>query len=135
MNEKAKPLTQLSIDLKKFRIRIYKETLHSIGDPNYIQILVHVRNRQIAIIAVENEQVDLQSYKVDTDCMDSDLSFEIYSKPFIKRLCSEFNCFDKGRSYRLTGSIISSEKIAVFPLDSAQKIDGIWESIWKRTKL
>ena len=132
MNEKESPSTQISIDLKKFRIRIHKETLHFIGDPKYIQILVHVGNRQIAIIAIENEKVDLQSYKVDPECMDSDLSFEIYSKPFIKRLCSEFRCFDKKRSYRLTGAVIESERIAVFPLDSAEKDDNILERIWKK---
>ena len=34
--------TQISIDLKKYRIRVHKESLHLIGDPAYIQFLVSV---------------------------------------------------------------------------------------------
>ena len=34
--------TQISIDLKKGRIRIHKESLRLIGSPNYIQFLVSV---------------------------------------------------------------------------------------------
>ena len=134
MIETSNPLTQMSIDLKKFRIRVHKESLHLIGDPKYIQFLVNVSSRQIAIRAVENEKVDFQSYRVDQNRMDSDSSFEIYSRPFIKRLCNEFKCFDKGKSYNLTGTVVESEKIVVFPLDSLRKIDNTWGRLWKRTK-
>jgi len=134
MIETSNLLTQMSIDLKKFRIRVHKESLHFIGDPKYIQLLVNVGSRQIAIRAVENEQVDLQSYRVDQSRMDSDFSFEIYSRSLIKRLSDEFGCFDKGKCYRLTGTVIESEKIVVFPLDSLRKIDGIWGRLWKRMK-
>ena len=40
MNEPSNLFTQISIDLKKFRIRVHKESLHLIGDPKYIQFLV-----------------------------------------------------------------------------------------------
>ena len=115
--------TQISIDLKKFRIRVHKESLHLIGDPKYIQFLVNIDSRLVAIRAVEKEQVDLQTHKVDQTRMESDFSFEIYSRPFIERLCKEFDCLGEGNSYRLTGTAIQSERIAVFPLDSLQKID------------
>ena len=123
MNEPSNLFTQISIDLKKFRIRVHKESLHLIGDPKYIQFLVNINNRLVAIRAVEKEQVDLQTHKVDQTRMESDFSFEIYSRPFIERLCKEFDCLGEGNSYRLTGTAIQSERIAVFPLDSLQKID------------
>ncbi len=123
MTEPSNLLTQISIDLKKFRIRIHKESLHFIGDPQYIQFLVNISSRLVAIRAVDKEQVDLQTHRVDQTRMESDFSFEIYSRPFIERLCKEFDCFNKGNSYRLTGTAIKSERIAVFPLDSLQKID------------
>lgn len=123
MNEPSNLLTQISIDLKKFRIRIHKESLHLIGDPKYIQFLVNISSRLVAIRAVDKEQVDLQTHKVDQTRMESEFSFEIYSRPFIERLCKEFDCFNEGNSYRLTGTAIQSERIAVFPLDSLQKID------------
>jgi hypothetical protein len=123
MNEPSNLFTQISIDLKKFRIRVHKESLHLIGDPKYIQFLVNIDSRLVAIRAVEKEQVDLQTHKVDQTRMESDFSFEIYSRPFIERLCKEFDCLGEGNSYRLTGTAIQSERIAVFPLDSLQKID------------
>ena len=123
MNEPSNLFTQMSVDLKKFRIRVHKESLHLIGDPKYIQFLVNISSRLVAIRAVEKEQVGLQTHRVDQTRMESDFSFEIYSRPFIERLCKEFDCFNEGNSYRLTGTAIQSERIAVFTLDSLQKID------------
>ncbi|PKM62725.1 MAG: hypothetical protein CVU97_03900 [Firmicutes bacterium HGW-Firmicutes-21] len=123
MNEPSNLNTQMSIDLKKYRIRVHKESLHLIGDPEYIQFLVNIDSRQVAIRAVEKEQVNLQTHRVDQTRMESDYSLEIYSRPFIERLCKEFNCLGEGNSYRLTGTAIQSERIAVFSLDSLQKID------------
>lgn len=31
----------LLIDMKKYRIRIRKQTLHQLGDPSYIQLLIN----------------------------------------------------------------------------------------------
>jgi len=115
--------TQMSIDLKKYRIRVHKELLHLIGDPKYIQFLVNINSRLVAIRAVEKEQVDLQTHRAVQTRMESYFPLEIYSRPFIERLCKEFDCFNDGNSYRLTGTAIQSERIAVFPLDSLQKID------------
>jgi hypothetical protein len=123
MIESSNLLTQISIDLKKFRIRIHKESLHLIGDPRYIQFLVNIKSRLVAIRAVEKEQVDLQTHRIDQSRIESDNSFEMYSRPFIDKLCEEFNCFNEGNSYRLTGTAIQDERIVVFSLDSLQKID------------
>lgn len=123
MIESLNLLTQISIDLKKFRIRIHKESLHLIGDPRYIQFLVNIKSRLVAIRAVEKEQVDLQTHRIDQSRIESDNSFEMYSRPFIDKLCEEFNCFNEGNSYHLTGTAIQDERIVVFSLDSLQKID------------
>lgn len=123
MNKPSNLNTQMSIDLKKYRIRVHKESLHLIGDPKYIQFLVNINSRLVAIRAVDKEQVDLQTHRVDQTRMESDFSLEIYSRPFIERLCKEFNCLGDGNSYRLTGTAIQTERIAVFSLDSLRKID------------
>ena len=126
MSDTPNQITQISIDLKKYRIRIHKESLHLIGDPKYIQILVNINSRMVAIRAVESGKVDLQTFKVDQNCINSDFSYEIYSRHFITRLCNEFDCFKKSECYRLTGTAIESERMAVFTIDSLQKIDNIW---------
>jgi len=125
MIEISPQLTQLSIDIKKNRIRVHKESLHLIGDPKYIQILVNIKSRLIAIRAVESDQTDLQSYRIDQNRMESEFSFEIYSSPFIQKLCNEFKCFKKGKCYRLTGTAVGFEKTVVFNIDSLQEIDSM----------
>ena len=46
------PVT-LSIDLKKYRIRVHKSTLHLLGDPRYIQLLINPSDQIVAIRSVE----------------------------------------------------------------------------------
>jgi len=123
MNTPSNLNTQMSIDLKKYCIRVHKESLHLIGDPKYIQFLVNIGSRIVAIRAVEKEKVDLQTHMVDQTRMESDFSLEIYSRLFVERLCKEFDCFNEGNSFRLKGTAIQSERIVVFFFDSLQKVD------------
>jgi hypothetical protein len=123
MSEPANLLAQISIDLKKFRIRIHKESLHLIGDPEYIQFLVNINSRRMAIRAVDKGKADSLTLRIDQTHKESDFSFEIYSRLLMERLCKEFDCLNMGNSYRLTGTAIQSERIVVFPIDSLQEID------------
>ena len=43
----------LVIDAKKNRLRIYKTTLHELGDPKYIQLLVDPDQRNLVIVPVK----------------------------------------------------------------------------------
>lgn len=54
MAENKRTLVQISIDLKKSRLRIHKASLHLIGDPLYIQLLVNREAQQVAIRSVES---------------------------------------------------------------------------------
>lgn len=49
MNNQPSSQPILCIDLKKNRIRIHKLTLHMLGDPEYIQLLVNPCTHMIAI--------------------------------------------------------------------------------------
>ena len=49
MNRETSLKPVLCIDLKKNRIRIHKLTLHMLGDPEYIQLLVNPQDSMIAI--------------------------------------------------------------------------------------
>ena len=48
MNRETSLKPVLCIDLKKNRIRIHKLTLHMLGDPEYIQLLVNPQDSMIA---------------------------------------------------------------------------------------
>lgn len=41
----------LSFDTKKFRIRIHKSTIHALGNPKYIDLLVNPEKRLVAVRA------------------------------------------------------------------------------------
>lgn len=124
MAETSRQLAQISIDLKKSRIRIHKVALHQIGDPLYIHLLVNTEARQVAIRSVDAKKFDSAAHKVKPSAMDSDFSYEIYSQPFVEKLRKEFDCFHAGTSYRLTGVVIPEERMCVFPLSSIHPIES-----------
>ena len=124
MAENKRTLVQISIDLKKSRLRIHKASLHLIGDPLYIQLLVNREAQQVAIRSVESSKFDSAAHKLNPSSMDSDFSFEIYSRPFVEKLRAEFDCFHFGTSYRLIGVAVPEEKMCVFPLSSIQPLES-----------
>ena len=83
MSNQTSTSTSISIDLKKYRIRIHKQTIHLLGDPKYIQLLVNPLTMAVAIRPVEKELSGDQSHKVNMSLMNSDNSYEIYSRYFI----------------------------------------------------
>ncbi len=114
--------TTISVDLKKFRIRIYKSALHQIGDPSMIQLLVNPGELAVAIRAVDKEYSGDSVHRVRQKIMTSDNSVEIYSRSFIEQLCAVTGGLDSGKTYRISGTIIPSEKVALFSLKTMKKV-------------
>ena len=79
--------TTVTIDLKKARIRIFKTTIHALGDPKHIQLLVNPVNKTVAIRSVEKEVSGDQAHRVKLVSGDS---YEIYSRSFISKLWNRF---------------------------------------------
>lgn len=123
MSEQAIPQVTISVDLKKFRIRIHKNTLELLGFPKHVQILVSPASMMLAIQGVENSSRD--SHKVNLSILQSDTSYEIYSEVFICKLCSMVPDLNIGCTYRITGKILSEENTALFPLGTFQKIESL----------
>ena len=124
MSERNTTVT-ISIDLKKYRLRIHKYTLGLLGIPNYVQLLVNPKGMQIALIGQETNTRD--AHKVNLKCLQPDNSFELYSKALIVQLCRLVPGLDLGCTYRLTGTVLHNKTIAVFPLSTLQKIEGLEE--------
>lgn len=122
MSDLSNSLITISFDLKKYRIRIYKSLLHKLGDPKYIQLLVNPEDMAVAVISVEKESSGDQTHKVSQRRMASDNSVEIYSRPFIDKLCAVVGGLEAGRSYRLSGALVPNEKAAVFSLKTIKPI-------------
>lgn len=122
MND-LQPVT-ITVDLKRFRIRIHRNTLALLGTPQYVQLLVSPTEMLFAIQGVEHKSRDC--HRVNPATLATENSFELYSKAFVKTLCSLVADLDPGCSYRLSGNILSDENAVVFPLNTLQEIE-LWE--------
>jgi hypothetical protein len=114
----------MSIDPKKHRIRIYKSTLHALGDPMYIQLLVSTTRRIVAVKCVDKVMSGDQSYRVNSEMLGPDNSCEIYSCSFIKELCSVVGGLEANGTYRMLGKIIETQRMAVFAMDTIQRVEN-----------
>ncbi|MBQ7293145.1 MAG: hypothetical protein IJW79_05330 [Clostridia bacterium] len=124
MSDNLQTGTILSIDPKKHRIRIHKSTLHALGDPRHIQLLVSTNRRIVAVKCVDKVTSGDQSHKVNAEMLGPDNSCEIYSGSFIKELCSVVGGLEENGTYRLLGTILTSEKMAVFAMDTIAKVES-----------
>lgn len=124
MDNAANLQTQVSIDFKKHRFRIHKESLRLIGDPKYIQFLVNVNKSQVAIRGIDSDSRESHAHKVNRTILATDFSFEIYSQSFTEKLRTAFDGFDEQCTYRLTGTVFPRERAVVFSITSKQKVDG-----------
>ena len=116
MSEQINTDALLSVDMKKYRIRIHKTTLHKLGDPPYLQLLINPETSIVALKAVSKSSSGDQTHRVSRKTLESYNSIEIYSRFFINRLHELVPNLNDGNCYHMTGNIIASEKIAVFSL-------------------
>jgi len=114
MAEQATPTVLLSVDMKKYRIRVHKATLHALGDPPYIQLLINPKAQIVALKSVRRSTSGDQAHRVSKKTLQSTNSIEIYSKYFIDKLNELVPDLSDGNCYHMTGSIVPSEKLAVF---------------------
>mgnify|MGYP001157862735 CR=1 FL=1 len=102
------------IDLKKNRIRVHKTTLHLIGDPDYIQLLVNPKTGMIAIRpTVAEDHLGLKIRKerlVNGDC------YEIHSKELLDALKNVRTEWHSNCSYRIYGEYNATAQIAQFAM-------------------
>ena len=129
MDDKARASQRTSIsmtvDLKKYRIRIHKAVLHILGDPQYIKLLVSPYDMEVAIQAVTRAHSGDQVHKIPGKELSSDSSIEIYSHAFISRLCELDSSLLSGRSYRIDGHEIPELHLAVFSLKTIREVQMV----------
>lgn len=113
---------EIAIDLKKYRLRIYKSTLHVLSDPMSIQILVNPEKMHLVIVPIEKKQPGDQTLTIGVNLNRSGASCEIYSMSFLSKLCDMTAKMEHGHSYLLKGEVIPSQRIASFDLSSPEEI-------------
>lgn len=120
-NNSSRPA--ILIDLKKDRIRIYKRTLHAIGDPEHILLLINPEDRTIVIL--RSNQNDQRAFRLPQARFADKQCFELRSKALIQNLRGMCDDWIDDYSYRIYGEVVKNEGIAQFSISEAMPTDGM----------
>lgn len=123
MSEQTQQQVTIAVDLKKYRIRIHRNTLALLGTPKYIQLLVSPSAKMMAIQGVDTRT--RFTHRVNLSALRPDNSYEIYSSLFVSQLLALVTDLDDKCTYRLTGEIIAAENAAIFPLSTLQEVESM----------
>lgn len=80
MSDQTRSTVTISVDLKKYRIRIFKALIHQMGDAKYVQLLVNPEEMAVALVFAEKESSGDQTHRLSLSTLASDNSVEIYSR-------------------------------------------------------
>ena len=113
------PLTDLPlvIDTKKRRLRIYKQTLALLDNPEYIQLLVNPEKKMILLCPATSRQASCERIKLKQ--LNENQCCEIYSTSFVEKLMLLSNVWDKNMSYKLTGTLLPKQKFILYHMEDA----------------
>ena len=125
MSSKTEMVANLTLDMKRNRIRIYRATLRALGDPAYIQFLINPEELYIAILGSE---IPLSGgtanrVKIPNSRLDGKLSVEFYSAALLDGIYSIFGVLDREYNYRLTGEIDQVNRVAYFSLRTLKRFE------------
>ena len=116
MSEQANTKPAILVDLKKFRIRIYKTVIHMLGDPAFILLLVNPEDRSICVSC--GDPSDARAHRVRLSSLIGGSSFELYSKSLceaLQEVCPEWG---NSHSYRFYGEMIPGVGSVRFSLEN-----------------
>lgn len=119
------PDVNMTIDIKKHRIRIHKDTVHGLGDPTAIQLLIDTKKLVFAIRAASAQTPREHTHMLYPGRIGTDSSYEIYSRAFVEEFCRLVEGLDHSCSYRMTGRLLKTDRAAVFGLATLHKVEGI----------
>ena len=84
MSDQTRSTVTISVDLKKYRIRIFKAFIHQMGDAKYVQLLVNPEEMAVALVFAEKESSGDQTHRLSLSTLASDNSVEIYSRQTVR---------------------------------------------------
>lgn len=112
--------TYISFYLRANRIHIFIDALRNIGEPKNICFMVN-REKNSLLLAPYPKK-DLKSHRVRSDVYHGYKSMEVSSKRLCMILMQMYN-WDPDYSYRVPGIIYPTQKIVIFALNYAEKIE------------
>lgn len=112
----------LTIDMKKNRIRVNRQTLAAIGMPNSILLLVDPREMSIAVKGTNRLEKQTDSQMIQFRQKNRSRSIEVYSHALVTQLRILEPKLKVTEVYHLRGRAFPVESIAVFSLQSAEPV-------------
>ena len=111
----------ICIDFKKNRIRIFKDTLHVLDDPAFVQLLINPGKGIICVRRSISE--DEYAQRIKWESLNKQDSIEIYSLSLMNELLKLKEEWQDSRSYRIFGTFNMREELVWFDLNDAVLID------------
>ena len=115
MNESIPASPVICIDMKKNRIRIHKQTLHMLGDPEYLQLLVNPGRGMFALRG--SFRGDHLAHHIKKHQISPDNCYELYSKDLMRAFIGVNDALQEDKSYRIYGEMIPVAGVARFDLN------------------
>ena len=109
----------LSIDMKKNRIRIHRNTLHLLGSPKYIQLLVNPTKELIVVMPGRKD--DPLAHPVKEHQITDNNCFELSSKKLINSLRQVNGMFKEQNLYKLCGHYFEKQNVAQFYMHDIER--------------
>ena len=123
MEHEVPARARITFDMKQMRIRIHKETFRLLGNPMYIQLLVHPDDGALAIRCVEKNEKP--NFRVYWKCATGKVrkSYELKAFYFMRKLVEQLGLdWTDSYSYRMEGDIYPDKGLAVFRPSSAEQV-------------
>ena len=109
-------LPALTIDLKKMRLRLYKQALQVIGNPEYIHFLLNPKMQVLVVRSCTEKEPYAQKIHW-TVLKDKGQCCEFYSKTLLDIMRDNFFPDRKLCSYKINGTIAKDNKMILFNLN------------------
>lgn len=109
----------ISFYMKYNRLHIFRDVLHSMGEPGRICMMLSRDGNRLLIVPYQKR--DFISHKVSKEVYEKKRSMEIYSK----KLCTvigRVHNWNPDKTYCIPGIINTEERTAVFNLLSAKEL-------------
>lgn len=110
----------ISVDFRQNRVRVHKCTLHMLGDPEFVRLLVNPEERLIAIQITDSD--DPSGHHVRNRTLSSKNCFEIHSMPLLENL-QKCTSWDDNSTYSLIAHSCVDNSMMVFKIDEARKLN------------
>lgn len=111
MNNKKNPA--ISIDCKRFRIRLHGSTLESLGHPTHVVLIINPEDMTIGIMGTNKNEPGAHKLYFTSR---GDKNVEMCSRALLSEISRVCNEIEIGKSYRIEGRKIPNKNVVMFDI-------------------